>query len=81
MEENNDLTEPEDRFCPICDDKIEKGVPLHRCSEKKIKMIDKKDKTKEPNEDKSYNDKLRDFDRFYNQETYYKEEENEVDNV
>ena len=37
MEDINEFIEPEDRYCPICDKKVKKGSPLHKCSEKKLK--------------------------------------------
>ena len=81
MKKKVDLTEPEDRFCPICDEEIKQGSPLHRCDEKKIKQLEKKAALrrllKDKEEDKSYNDRLRDFDRYYNQEIYYQEEDKE----
>lgn len=82
MKKKEDLTEPEDRFCPICDEEIKKGSPPHHCNDTKIKQLEKRfflqEKLKNPDVDKSYNDRLRDFDRFYNQETYYQGEEEDV---
>lgn len=78
MEDINEFIEPEDRYCPICDKKIKKGSPFHKCSKKQIKELDKRyvkfDETLE--EERTYDDRLKEFEK-YNNENYYDLEEEE----
>ena len=77
MEDINEFIELEDRYCPICDKKIKKGSPFHKCSKKKLKELDKRsaipDDTME--EERTYDDRLKEFDDKYNNENYYDLEE------
>lgn len=82
MEDITEFTEPEDRYCPICDKKIKKGSPIHKCSKKKIKELEKRyvklddpPEEEEEEEERTYDDRLKEFDDHYNNENYYDLEE------
>ena len=80
MEDINEFTELEDRYCPICDKKIKKGSPFHKCSKKQLKELDKRsvipDNLQE--EERTFDDRLKEFDEQYNNENYYDLEEEEI---
>jgi hypothetical protein len=74
MSEYNELYEYEHRYCPICGASVKGGSPLHRCLEKDIKKIDRQNKEADKEEkikDRSYNDKLNEYDEYYDPEKYY----------
>ena len=81
MIDNNDLFEVEDRYCPICGNFIKTGSSLHRCLDEDIKKHEEEeDKLKELYEDeypenydddRSYADRLSEFDELYNSDNYY----------
>jgi hypothetical protein len=76
MEDINEFTELEDRYCPICDKKVKKGSPFHKCSKRKLKELDKRHVEKDlEEEERTYDDKLKEFDEQYNNEHYYDLEE------
>ncbi len=77
MEDIIEFTEPENRYCPICDKKIKKGSPFHKCSKKKLKELDKRhvETDKDSEEERTYDDRLKEFDEQYNNENYYDLEE------
>jgi len=70
MQNNSELFEFEDRYCPICGNFIKIGSPMHHCLDKDLKGIYKEEKT-ELNKERNYDDKLNEFDKFYNSEKYY----------
>ena len=65
----------EARYCPICGKHIKAGDPFHRCKDEDLKKIDKKNKDKEIKEERTYGDKLEEFEKYYNQDVYYNQEE------
>ena len=73
-----EFTEPENRYCPICDKRVKKGSPYHKCSKRKLNELDKHyaeiDNLKE--EERTFDDKLKEFDEYSN-ENYYDLEEKE----
>ena len=75
MKDINEFIEPDDRFCPICDKEIKKGSSFHRCSKKKLKELDKRCSEKDLEEERTFDDKLKEFDEQYNNENYYDLEE------
>ena len=78
MSEDSELIEFDSRYCPICGKRIKQGTPLHKCSKKTINKIDKIHDTEEPpkiNEERTYADKLEEFEEFYNSETFYDEKD------
>ncbi len=77
MEKNNKLFELENRYCPICGRYVKKRTPLHRCSDKDIKNLKYIDEDRETQEDRTYDDKLNEFEEYYNSDTYYNKEEEE----
>jgi len=77
MEENEIMLELDNRYCPICGISIKKGSPLHRCSDKDLEKIDKSRNKKKAKIDRTFDDRLKEFEDYYNPDTYYdKEEEN-----
>jgi len=77
MNNDSDIYEIEDRYCPICGNFIKMDSPSHRCSEKDIKKLFKEELEDDPYEEeyRSYDDKLNEFDEFYNSDNYYNIEE------
>lgn len=77
MEDMNEFTEPDNRYCPICDKRIKRGSPFHQCSKRKLNEIDKlcaeTDDLKE--DERTFDDKLKEFDEQYNNDNYYDLEE------
>lgn len=79
MDEIDITNEIENRHCPICGDRVRKGSPLHRCNEKKLKALELKDNISETNEnsgeyleeERTYDDKLRESEKHYDNSTYY----------
>jgi len=67
MKNDSELFKIEDRYCPICGRFIKANSPSHHCLDKDIKNIeeDKEDL------DRTYADKLNEFDEFYNSDNYY----------
>jgi CRISPR/Cas system-associated protein Cas10 (large subunit of type III CRISPR-Cas system) len=78
MKKDSELFEIEDRYCPICGNFVKVGTSFHRCSDKDIKKIFKED-VEESKSDRTYGDKLNEFDKFYNSDTYYDDEDTEDD--
>lgn len=82
MTNNNKFTEPEHRFCPICDKKIKKGSPFHKCSKKQLKEIetehlDFSEECTETEEERTFDDKLQEFEEQYDNDNYYDIDEEE----
>ena len=77
MKDISEYTEPEDRYCPICDKKIKKGSPFHKCSKKELKKLDKRSMTgNDPVEkERTFDDRLQEFEEQNNNENYYDLEE------
>jgi len=77
MEEFNELIESEHRFCPICDEEIFAGSSVHKCSKKKLKEFEKKSRYLENSadeyeeEERTYDDKLRECEEHFDNENYY----------
>lgn len=75
MKNDSELFEIESRYCPICGNFIKSNTPLHRCLDEDIKRIEKEEKLnnlkKELDKDRTYDDKLSEFDKFYNSDNYY----------
>lgn len=73
MKKKEKLIEPEDRHCPICDDKIKKGSRLHRCSKRKLKQVENiiVESQVDIEEERTYNDKMSEFEEYFNNNTYY----------
>jgi len=70
--DNNDI-EPINRYCPICDKKIQAGSSLHRCNKKDLNKIEKYSNIfdgKECDEERTFEDKLQEFED-YNNINYY----------
>lgn len=62
-----------DRFCPICDKKINKGEPSHHCREEDL--IIEEEKEEDSDEEFLYGDKLDCADFMHN----LLEEDNDID--
>ena len=73
MINENELFELEDRYCPICGNFIKINSSLHRCDDEYLKKLRKLDKIEEDEKekDRTYDDKLKEFEDYYNPETYY----------
>ncbi len=73
-----EYVEIENRHCPICGNFVKAGSKPHRCKKKDIKNLDKLEKMMEDIEDdRTYNDKLKEFEEYYNQDNYYEKDEEE----
>ena len=72
---NNKMLEVENRECPICGISIKIGEPLHRCDNKNIKKLGNKEKNKERT--RTFDDKLMEFESYYDSESYYNNDNNE----
>jgi len=81
VNENDITNEIENRYCPICGDRVKKGSPLHRCDEKKLKALESKDNAledaKNSEEERTYDDKLKEFEEYFDHNTYYDKDEDE----
>jgi tRNA G26 N,N-dimethylase Trm1 len=78
MEDIIGNTEPENRHCPICDEKIKIGSPIHHCSRRKLNAIEKQANEHDDThleEERTYDDRLREFDEQFNNSNYYDIEE------
>lgn len=79
MDEIDITNEIENRYCPICGDRVRKGSPLHRCDEKKLKELELKDNISEADEnlgeERTYDDRLKEFEEQYDNKTYYDKDE------
>ena len=74
MKKATEFTEPEDRYCPICDAEIKKGSHFHKCTKKKLREIEKRsiDFNEEYLEkERTYDDKLKEYEDQYDNSTYY----------
>jgi len=83
------FTEPEHRYCPICDEEIRMGSLIHKCSKKKLKEIEKMSKILDEEADleadlevdleaeRSYDDRLQEYKYHFNNNSYYDTEEDE----
>ena len=71
MKNDSEIYEVENRYCPICGNFIKAGTPTHHCLDKDLKKIFKEDKQEEQELDRTYDDKLNEFDKFYNSDNYY----------
>jgi hypothetical protein len=72
MKNDSEMYEIENRYCPICGNFIRAGSPPHHCLDKDLKKIFKDEDEQEFVEaDRTYDDKLNEFNEFYNSETYY----------
>jgi tRNA U54 and U55 pseudouridine synthase Pus10 len=70
MEKNSELFKIEDRYCPICGNFIKAESPTHHCSKEYLKKLDKEE-YEVLELDRTYDDKLNEFDEFYNSDNYY----------
>ena len=79
MKNDSEMYELEDRDCPICGNFIKIGSPIHRCLDKDLKKLYKEEEEEETefDKDRSYDDKLNEFDEFYNSEKYYDDDNEE----
>lgn len=69
-----EFTESEDRFCPICDEEIHMGSPIHKCKKKKLRDLEKLSKNFNDEyleEERTYDDRLKEFEEHYDNSTYY----------
>ena len=71
MEKDNELFKIEDSYCPICGNFIKAESPPHHCLKKDLKQIDKELRVEEIEEDRTYDDKLSEFETYYDSDTYY----------
>jgi len=71
MENNGEIFEPVNRYCPICGNFIKINSPIHRCLDIDLKKIEKEEKKKKLKTDRTFNDKISDFYEFYNSDNYY----------
>lgn len=71
MKNDSEIYEVENRYCPICGNFIKAGTPTHHCLDKDLKKIFKEGKQEEQELDRTYDDKLNEFDKFYNSDNYY----------
>ena len=77
MKNDSEIYEIENRYCPICGNFIKAGSPSHHCSDNDLKNIYKEEYEEEiVEEDRTYDDKLNEFEEFYNSDNYY---DNDVD--
>ncbi len=82
MKDVTDFTDPEHeqehRYCPICDAEIQAGTPLHKCSKKQLKELEKKSISIDSiDEERTYDDKLREYEDHFDNDNYYDIEEEE----
>ena len=70
MENDSETFEYESRHCPICGKFVKIEPPMHRCLDKDLKKIYKKE-DEELESDRTYDDKLNEFDEYYNSDNYY----------
>ena len=75
MTDKNELFKIEDRYCPICGKFVKRDTPPHRCSKKAMNKIDRKEEEEEKKEERDFDDKLKEFEDYYNPETFYENEE------
>ena len=71
MSKDNEIFEIENRYCPICGKFVYANSPLHRCLDKDLKKIDNLEEDLDFVEDRSYDDKLDEFNKFYDSDSYY----------
>lgn len=71
MKNDSEIYEIENRYCPICGNFIKTGSSLHHCSDKDLKKIFKEEHIEEIEVERTYDDKLNEFDKFYNSDNYY----------
>ncbi len=75
MKNDSNLFELGNRYCPICGNFVKIGSPLHLCLNKDLEKIEeerlKELENEEIEKERSYDDKLDEFDKFYNQDNYY----------
>ena len=71
--EQEELYEIDNRNCPICGKYIRCGEDLHRCSKRALNKIDRQEEIEI--EERSYTDKLAEFEDFYNPDAFYEDEE------
>ena len=64
MDNKDELIELYNRDCPICGRYIKKGTPLHHCSKKDTDKIDKMTEEIEEIEERTYDDKLKEFEDY-----------------
>ena len=69
----DNLKEINSRYCPICDNFIKIGSPLHYCNDKDIEKIDNPQE-EDFSENKTFSDILEEFEEHYNPDTYYDKE-------
>lgn len=75
MNEDVEYFEFENRDCPICGNHIKAGSPTHHCKKEALAQIDRQQEESEKEEDRTYDDKLEEFDIYYNQDIYYEKED------
>ena len=71
MKNDNELFKYESRYCPICGKFIEIEPPTHHCPDEDLKKLDKEESTEDLEIDRTYDDKLNEFDTLYNSDNYY----------
>lgn len=76
MKKDNKLFKIEDSYCPICGNFIKAYSPPHHCLKKDLKKIDKEE-IENIEENRTYDDKLKEFDEYYNNDNYYENNEEE----
>ena len=77
MKKDNELFAIEDSYCPICGKFIKANSPLHHCLKKDLKKIDKEEDIDSIEEDRTYDDKLNEFDEYYDSDKYYERDDRE----
>jgi len=85
MKDVTDFTDPEHeqehRYCPICDAEIRVGSPLHKCSKKELKKLEKISRSLNTEEDveeeRTFDDRLKEYEENFDNNNYYEVEEEE----
>ena len=80
-EEFEELKESGPVYCPICGKRIKEDYSSHECSKRCLNKIDKEQSQEESQEieDRTFNDKLEEFEDLYNSETVYDQDDGDDD--